>query len=134
MAMDRYERFEAWQAAHELVLAVYERSRNWPSEERFGLVSQARRAAFSVAANIVEGSARRGPAEFRRFLDIAFPSLAEVGYCLRVSRDLGYSPAGAWAETDAVRLKAARTLWALMKGLDRRRTSPARPAIPAPPA
>lgn len=132
--MDRYERFDAWQAGHELVLAVYQRSREWPADERYGLVSQARRAAFSVVANIVEGSARRGATEFRRFLDIAFASLAEVGYCLRLARDLGYDTPEDWARVDALRLRTARTLWALMRGLDRHRTGGSlgpRPPSPA---
>ena len=84
-----YERFEAWKAAHAFALAVRERTKGWPADERYGLTSQVRRASFSVAANIVEGRARRGPKEFRRFLDIAWGSLSEAGYALHFARDAG---------------------------------------------
>ena len=61
----------------------------FPNDERYGLTSQLRRAAFSAAVNIVEGSARRSTKEFRRFLDISLSSLSEVGYALRFAHDTG---------------------------------------------
>ena len=73
-----YERFEAWNQAHQLALAVYRVTQSFPRHELYGLTSQARRAAFSVAANIAEGSAKRGGREFARFLDIALGSLSAV--------------------------------------------------------
>jgi four helix bundle protein len=76
--MKRYERLEAWQAAHQLVLLTYRVTKAFPREELYGLTSPARRAGFSVAANIAEGSAKRGPREFRRYLDIALGSLSEL--------------------------------------------------------
>jgi four helix bundle protein len=66
-----YERLHAWKLCHELVLAVYGVTASFPKHELYGLTSQARRAAFSAAANIVEGAAKRGSAEFRRFIDIS---------------------------------------------------------------
>ena len=60
-----------------------------PQAERFGLTIQVRRAALSVPTNIAEGAAKRGSREFRRFLDIALGSLAELSYLLRFSRDYG---------------------------------------------
>lgn len=90
--MQPYERFEAWQLCHQVVLAVYRDTKVFPADERFGLTSQARRAAFSTAANILEGSARRGRAEFRRYLDISIGSLAELRYTIRVAAELGYLP------------------------------------------
>ena len=69
-----FERLEAWKACHQLVLSVYRASDAFPKHELYGLTSQARRAAFSAAANLVEGSAKRGPAEFRRYADIAIGS------------------------------------------------------------
>jgi four helix bundle protein len=62
----------------------------WPADERFGLVSQIRRAAVSIPTNIAEGAAKRGSGEFRRFLDIALGSQTEVRYLLRLAGDLGY--------------------------------------------
>ena len=57
-----YHRFTAWQRSHDLAVAVYRSTKSWPSEERSGLSSQARRAAHSAAANIAEGCAKKGTA------------------------------------------------------------------------
>ena len=67
-----------WQKAHELVLDVYKLTGKWPADERYGLTSQARRAAVSVAANIVEGFRRISAKESLRFYDIANGSLEEA--------------------------------------------------------
>ncbi len=73
-----------------MALEIYGLAEHLPQEERYGLVSQLRRAAVSVAANIVEGHARATPAEFGHFLSIAIGSLAEVQYLLLLCRDIGY--------------------------------------------
>ena len=78
-----YERFNAWKMSHQLALKVYAISENWPNEEKYGLTAQIRRAALSTATNIAEGSAKRGPRELRRYLDISLGSLSEVSYLLR---------------------------------------------------
>src|SRR3989440_164379 len=91
--MAPYEKLHAWRECHELALGVYRATKRFPSDERYGLTSQTRRAAFSAAVNIVEGSARRSIREFRRFLDIALSSLTEVGYALRFCREAGLLPA-----------------------------------------
>jgi four helix bundle protein len=88
--MQPYTDLKVWQRSHALVLAVYRLTAAFPSEERFGLVSQVRRAAVSVPSNIVEGSKRQGPQDYARFLNIAEGSLAEADYLLLLARDLGY--------------------------------------------
>lgn len=85
-----YKRLRMWNEAHELVLGVYRVTKNFPKDELFGLTSQIRRAAVSVAANIVEGQARNSRKEFIQFLSIANGSLVEVEYYLQLTRDLGY--------------------------------------------
>jgi four helix bundle protein len=80
----------AWQKAHRMVVRIYALTKAWPSDERFGLTSQVRRAAVSIPTNVAEGAARKGRKEFRRFLDIAAGSHAEVAYLLRLAIDLGY--------------------------------------------
>jgi four helix bundle protein len=84
-----YERFDAWKIAHQLALEVYEVTERWPTNERYGLTAQIRRAAISAPTNIAEGAAKRGPRELRRYLDIALGSLSEVSYLLRFTRDRG---------------------------------------------
>src|SRR5256885_12722750 len=74
VCMPPYERLKAWQECHKLVLETYRATKSFPREELYGLTSQTRRAAFSAAANIVEGSAKHGAREYRRFLDIMLSS------------------------------------------------------------
>jgi four helix bundle protein len=88
--MRDHRKLEVFQLADQLVMHVYEHSRNFPAEELYGLVSQMRRSAVSVAANIVEGCGRRTDKEFDRFLDISFGSLRELGYFIDLSGRLGY--------------------------------------------
>ena len=115
--MQPYERFEAWNAAHALALAIYRETKHWPVEERYGLCAQIRKAAFSVPANIVEGRAKLGRKEFRRFLDISWGSLAEVEYTLRLAHDLGYLAADRLKEFEELRTKAAKPLFGLLRSM-----------------
>jgi four helix bundle protein len=88
--MQRFTELKVWQHGHALVLANYRMSVGFPVAERYGLLSQLRRAALSVPTNIAEGSKRTGRHDYARFLNIAEASLAETEYLLMVSRDLGY--------------------------------------------
>jgi four helix bundle protein len=116
--MARFERLEAWRACHRLTLAVYEIANELPSDERFGLASQVRRAAVSVCANIAEGSAKRGRAEFRRFLDIANGSMTERRCLLLLARDLQMISEGQWQDVEGVRRPAAYMLWRLLRSME----------------
>jgi len=78
----------------ELVSGVYRVSAGWPADERFGLTTQARRAAVSVPSNLAEGQGRYGPGEFARFVSIAHGSLCELETQLLLSVLLGYSSEG----------------------------------------
>ena len=80
--MQRYADLKVWQRAHQLVLRVYELSTSFPADERFGLISQVRRASFSLAANLAQGSQRATAGDFARHLSIAQGSVGEVDYCL----------------------------------------------------
>ena len=115
--MAPYERLRAWRECDELVLATYRATKSFPREELYGLTSQARRAAFSAAVNIVEGSAKRGAREFRRFLDISIGSLAELGYAFRVAHRLELLSPADWNELEDLRKRAAFLTWRLYKSL-----------------
>lgn len=115
--MSSYENLVAWQRCHELVLAVYSASARWPRSEQYGLISQARRAAYSAAANIVEGSAKRGSAEWGRFLDMSLGSLAELQYLLRLAGDLGYLNTASWKTLEEARRSAATLTWRLYRSV-----------------
>jgi four helix bundle protein len=114
-----YERFEAWQVAHELALEIYRATDGWPREERYGLTFQLRRAALSAPTNIAEGAAKRGNKEFRRFLDIALGSLSEVSYLLRFSRDRDLLAPESWLELESLRNRAGQLTWRLYRSISR---------------
>ena len=84
-----YQDLEVWKKSMELAEMVYRVSGQFPPEERFGITSQVRRAAVSVAANIAEGAERHGSREFLNFLGIASGSLAETETFLMLSQRLG---------------------------------------------
>ena len=112
-----YERFQAWKLGHELTLETYRITKHFPREELYGLVSQARRAAFSSAVNIVEGSTKRGTRAFRRFLDMSLASLAELSYVFRLAKDLGYATPDLGTSLDSLREHAAVVTWKLYRSV-----------------
>lgn len=119
MARD-YRQLEAFRIADQLVLESYAVTRDFPRDELFGLRSQIRRAAMSVAANIVEGSAKSSDRDFVRFLEMALGSAREVAYELNVARRLGFIPeesAAAAAEDRADH--AARLISRLIEAIQR---------------
>jgi four helix bundle protein len=87
---ERFEDLEVWQKAHALVLETYRMTKAFPGEERFGLVSQMRRAAVSMAANIAEGFKKRGIRDKANFYNISQGSAEELRYYFLLSKDLGY--------------------------------------------
>jgi four helix bundle protein len=113
----RHERLKSWVACHELALTVYRTTNSWPRVEQYGLISQARRAAYSAAANIAEGSAKRGRNEFCRFLNISLGSMSELSYVLLLARDLNYIKREEWGELEALRDHAGRLTWGLYRSL-----------------
>ena len=80
-----------WQKAHQFVLSVYSISNNFPKTEMYGLISQIRRAAVSVAANIIEGFKKKTKPDKIKYMNIAQGSLEECRYYLILAKDLGYS-------------------------------------------
>jgi len=110
-----FEKLDAWRCCHELFLAIYQVTTHFPKHELYGLTSQMRRAAFSAAANIAEGSAKQGPREFRRFLDTALGSLAEIAYAIRAATDLGLLTREDSERLNNLRAKAGRVTWGLYR-------------------
>ena len=110
-----YEKLLAWRSAHALVIAVYRATESFPRNEQYGLTSQLRRAAFSVAANIAEGSAKRGNGEFRRFLDISIGSLSEVSYTILLAKDLGILDVKEAEQLEHLRSTTSKLTWGFYK-------------------
>lgn len=97
-----FERLEVWQKAIEFADLVYELTKAFPGDERFGLTNQMRRAAVSISSNIAEGSSRFSKSDFARFLEIATGSLFEVVSQAFIGRRQGFL-----SEADFQRLYAA---------------------------
>ncbi|MCI0707334.1 MAG: four helix bundle protein [Ignavibacteriae bacterium] len=86
-----FEDLIVWQRAHEFVLVVYKFTEGFLKSETYGLLSQLRRAAVSIPANIAEGFKKRGKADKVRFMNISEGSVEECRYYLSLSKDLGYA-------------------------------------------
>ncbi|OIO32997.1 MAG: hypothetical protein AUJ70_04285 [Candidatus Omnitrophica bacterium CG1_02_40_15] len=85
-----FKNIKVWDKAHKLVLEIYKATRNFPTEEKYGLIAQLRRSAAPIPTNIVEGYKRKSDKDFLHFLNIADTSLEETKYHLLLSYDLNY--------------------------------------------
>ena len=108
-----YRDLIAWQKAIEVVTEIYKATKAFPSEERYGLTNQLRRAAVSVPSNIAEGQAHFSAKEFYRFLSTARGSLVEVETQLEIARNLSYLS----REQSTVLLKSVAELGRILNGL-----------------
>ncbi|MNI45654.1 hypothetical protein D3C73_1000920 [compost metagenome] len=117
----RYRDLLVWQKAIAWVEAVYAATKEWPADEKFGLISQVRRAAVSVPSNIAEGCARRSTADFIRFLLIARGSLAEVETQLIIAQRLAYLSEAALSSLLDPADEISRMLAGLITKLEERR-------------
>ncbi|MBM4167418.1 MAG: four helix bundle protein, partial [Ignavibacteria bacterium] len=109
-----------WQKSYQLSLDVYRITKNFPSEERFGLVSQMRRAAVSVPSNIAEGYGRKTTREYIQALYIAYGSLCELETQSLLSFDLGYIKKVEMEKLHELRSEVERMLMALIKSLEKK--------------
>jgi four helix bundle protein len=112
--MKDFKELKVWEKAHSLALLVYQETRCFPKEERYGLTSQLRRAAGSVAANIVEGCGRRSDGDFTRFFQTARGS-SELEYHILLARDLHLLSESAFRSLDTRVIEVERMLTGLVK-------------------
>ncbi len=116
--MDKpHKKLDAWKLSMELSQAIYRLTADFPSEEKFGLVSQMRRAAVSVPSNIAEGAARSSNKEFRNFLSIARSSLSELDTQLDLSLALGFVGPNSRQEVDSTLIRIDKMLYALYRSM-----------------
>ena len=115
--MRDHRNLRSFQLADALVIDLYRATKTFPRDEMFGLTSQLRRAAVSIASNIVEGCARNSQADFVRFLDTAFSSAREVEYQLTVAARLEYLPADRADSLNQQIVETSKVLYGLMRSL-----------------
>ena len=113
----------AWQKADDLVVGVYKVTAGFPTDERYGLTSQIRRAAVSIAANIAEGSGRQSLKDFVHFLYLARGSLAEVEYYIHLAQRLDYLTSAQALTLGQLRKEAGGTLQGLINAISRQMES-----------
>lgn len=110
-----HKRLKAWQLAMDIAVDLYKVSEGFPSDERFGLISQIRRSAVSVPSNIAEGAARSGNREFINFLHIAKGSLSELDTQLELAERLKFIDQATWKALDGKLIEEDKMLSGLIK-------------------
>jgi len=114
-----HKKLDVWQAAMEVAQMVYQLTNTFPSEERFGLVTQMRRAAVSIPSNIAEGAARQGKREFKNFVSMAQGSLSELDTQLDLTILLGYISEDDVKEIEGQLLRVDKMLTGLIRSLEK---------------
>src|SRR6266508_1531570 len=114
-AMPLHQKLKAWQHAQRLAVECVKAARGLPDYEQEVLGDQLRRACYSVPLNIAEGSTRRGTREYRRYLDTAWSSLAEVQTALEIARDVGYLDPAGFGRLEALAIETSKTLYGLLR-------------------
>lgn len=115
----QHENLRVWQSAYALTLLLYRIAAQFPNTERFGLMTQLRRAAVSIPSNIAEGQGRRSVKQNIHFLGIARGSLLELQTQIALAQDLGYMQAEEFQRLDEAGESLARQLNALIAALER---------------
>lgn len=114
-----YRKIKAWKLADELVVSIYGATADFPKSEIYGLTSQIRRAVVSTAANIVEGASRKTKLDYCHFLYIARGSLAEVGYYIHLSKQLGFIDENKRLRLSKLQEETASALYGLIKSVEK---------------
>ena len=115
--MRDHSKLRAFELADALALAVYKATNSFPKNEEFGLTAQMRRAAVSVASNIVEGCARHSEADYVRFLDLAYGSARELEYQASLGHRLGYLADEAYETLRSACVETSKVLNGLIRSL-----------------
>ncbi|MEC9491672.1 four helix bundle protein [Flexistipes sp.] len=117
------EDLDVFQRSHKLTLELYKISEDFPSSEKFGLVSQIRRASSSICANLLEGSYRINTKEFRQFIGVSNGSVGELKYHILLAKDLGYIEEEKYDEFIIALDTISKMLRGLIKSLSRKITN-----------
>jgi len=111
----QFRSLKVWQHAERLAVECARVAKRFPGQDRNILADQLVRASYSVPLNIAEGSARKGAKEFRRYLDVARGSLAEVQNALELAKELEYLKPGEFERLESMADETGRTLWGMLR-------------------
>lgn len=125
--MPLHQRLKAWQHSQRLAVECVKASRTFPDYEQDNLADQVRRACYSIPLNIAEGSTRRGTREYRRYLDTAWASLAELQTALEIARDIGYLEPADYGRLEALAVETSKTLFGLLRKISDASTRESKP-------
>ena len=109
-----------WQAGHQLVLIIYNVTKDFPADEKFGLTTQIRRASVSVTSNIAEGFSRISYTDKKHFYVMAHGSLTELQNQLMIARDVGYMSETTYAKCFEQSVTVHKLLTGLIKATKQR--------------
>jgi four helix bundle protein len=115
-----HKKLDVWKSAMKATTMIYKLTDGFPEEEKFGLVSQMRRASISIPCNIAEGAARQGKREFKNFLSMAQGSLSELDTQLELTILLGYLSEDEVKEVEGQLLRVDKMLTGLIRSLQKK--------------
>ena len=116
--MRKVEELDVFKLSHSLAIEVFEITKSFPEEEKFGLISQMRRAAYSIPMNLMEGAHRLGSKEYRQFVGIARGSSGEMKYQLLFARDLKLIPEDKYSDLVSRYERMSQMLTKLARSLE----------------
>jgi four helix bundle protein len=115
--MKNYKELNVWKKGIEIVKVTYQLSKSFPSEEKFGLVSQMTRSAVSISANIAEGSSRNSDKDYARFLQIALGSAFELQTYFVIGKEMGWISLSEFEVSDKLLEEEIKMIHAFLKQL-----------------
>ena len=116
--MKKVEELDVFKLSHSLTLEIYGITKSFPDEEKFGLISQMRKAAYSIPMNLMEGAHRLSSKEYRQFIGIARGSVGEMKYQLLLVRDLNYISDNEYSDLMSKYERVSQMLTKLAKSLE----------------
>ena len=116
-----YKNLLVWKKSYDLTLKIYEQTNNYPDTEKYGLISQMRRASVSITANIVEGHGKKYTGEFIKYISTSIGSCNELGLYLSLSKDLGYLSKEDYDNLKSFHNEVCKMLFGLRNSLERKK-------------
>ena len=113
-----YKNLDVWKKGYLLTKKIYKLTNSFPQDERYGLISQMRRASVSIVANIVEGNGRKHLKEYAQFVSIAIGSSNELEVYILLSYDLKYINENEFKELSSIQTEVSKMLFSLRKYLE----------------